>query len=208
MWFDFWFYFIIFPSTGFSDFHFFYFFFIILHVTWSGQGERVTTEEELRWRDPHTLKEKTEREAKLPTSFAPSLSLVGVQGFLRCFRSCSGSNPHGHWSTLISQFSIQSHLYIGFRFWIVNLATMATANALITMKEVPMLPSLGISSQFITFTHVTMESDKYLCVWRDGSTEQCCNHWYEYANKQIHWIGDAGGCFRYLLLDSPGQCLH
>ena len=26
------------------------------------------------------------------------------------------------------------------------------------------LPSLGISPQFITFTHVTMESDKYLCV--------------------------------------------
>lgn len=26
------------------------------------------------------------------------------------------------------------------------------------------LPSLGISPQFITFTHVTMESDKYICV--------------------------------------------
>uniref|UniRef100_F6HTG1 Uncharacterized protein n=1 Tax=Vitis vinifera TaxID=29760 RepID=F6HTG1_VITVI len=53
---------------------------------------------------------------------------------------------------------------------------MAAANALITMKEVPMLPSLGINPQFITLTHVTMESDKYLCVWGDGSTEQCCNH--------------------------------
>ena len=42
---------------------------------------------------------------------------------------------------------------------------MATANALITMKEVPMSPSLGISARFIMFTHVTMESDKYLCVW-------------------------------------------
>lgn len=26
------------------------------------------------------------------------------------------------------------------------------------------LPSVGISPQFITFTHVTMESDKYICV--------------------------------------------
>ena len=26
------------------------------------------------------------------------------------------------------------------------------------------LPSIGINSQFITFTHVTMESDKYICV--------------------------------------------
>ena len=26
------------------------------------------------------------------------------------------------------------------------------------------LPSIGISPQFITFTHVTMESDKYICV--------------------------------------------
>ena len=59
---------------------------------------------------------------------------------------------------------------------------MAAANALITMKEVLMLSSLGINPQFITLTHVTMESDKYLCVWGDGSTEQCCNHWYEYAN--------------------------
>ncbi|KAL6310912.1 hypothetical protein AAG906_028054 [Vitis piasezkii] len=35
---------------------------------------------------------------------------------------------------------------------------MAAANALITMEEVPMLPSLGINPQFITLTHVTMES--------------------------------------------------
>lgn len=26
------------------------------------------------------------------------------------------------------------------------------------------LPSVGINQQFITFTHVTMESDKYICV--------------------------------------------
>ena len=26
--------------------------------------------------------------------------------------------------------------------------------------------------------------------------------------QRIHWIGDVGGCFRYLLLDSPGRCLH
>ncbi|KAK2360159.1 clathrin heavy chain [Trifolium repens] len=26
------------------------------------------------------------------------------------------------------------------------------------------LPSVGINSQFITFTHVTMESEKYICV--------------------------------------------
>lgn len=26
------------------------------------------------------------------------------------------------------------------------------------------LPSIGINSQFITFNHVTMESDKYICV--------------------------------------------
>lgn len=26
------------------------------------------------------------------------------------------------------------------------------------------LPSLGINPQFITFTHVTMESEKYICV--------------------------------------------
>ncbi|CAJ2653424.1 unnamed protein product [Trifolium pratense] len=41
---------------------------------------------------------------------------------------------------------------------------MAAANAPIAMKEVLTLPSVGINSQFITFTHVTMESDKYICV--------------------------------------------
>ncbi|KAM7265861.1 hypothetical protein ACFE04_003544 [Oxalis oulophora] len=41
---------------------------------------------------------------------------------------------------------------------------MAAANAPITMKEVLTLPSLGINPQFITFTNVTMESDKYICV--------------------------------------------
>ncbi|XP_065046361.1 clathrin heavy chain 1 isoform X1 [Musa acuminata AAA Group] len=41
---------------------------------------------------------------------------------------------------------------------------MAAANAPIVMREVLTLPSIGINSQFITFTHVTMESDKYICV--------------------------------------------
>ncbi|KAL0716998.1 hypothetical protein Bca4012_066320 [Brassica carinata] len=41
---------------------------------------------------------------------------------------------------------------------------MAAANAPITMKEILTLPSVGINQQFITFTNVTMESDKYICV--------------------------------------------
>ncbi|CDY27997.1 BnaC05g43990D [Brassica napus] len=41
---------------------------------------------------------------------------------------------------------------------------MAAPNAPITMKEVLTLPSVGINQQFITFTNVTMESDKYICV--------------------------------------------
>uniref|UniRef100_A0A2P2MB15 Clathrin heavy chain 1-like n=1 Tax=Rhizophora mucronata TaxID=61149 RepID=A0A2P2MB15_RHIMU len=41
---------------------------------------------------------------------------------------------------------------------------MASANAPIFMKEALTLPSLGINPQFINFTHVTMESEKYLCV--------------------------------------------
>ncbi|KAF6147003.1 hypothetical protein GIB67_036722 [Kingdonia uniflora] len=41
---------------------------------------------------------------------------------------------------------------------------MAAANAPITMKEALTLPTIGINPQFITFTHVTMESDKYICV--------------------------------------------
>ncbi|KHG02496.1 Clathrin heavy chain 2 [Gossypium arboreum] len=41
---------------------------------------------------------------------------------------------------------------------------MAAANAPIAMKEVLTLPSVGINPQFITFTNVTMESDKYICV--------------------------------------------
>ncbi|KHN31288.1 Clathrin heavy chain 1 [Glycine soja] len=41
---------------------------------------------------------------------------------------------------------------------------MAAANAPITMREALTLPSIGINPQFITFTHVTMESDKYICV--------------------------------------------
>ncbi|KAK4774368.1 hypothetical protein SAY86_009303 [Trapa natans] len=41
---------------------------------------------------------------------------------------------------------------------------MAAANAPIIMREALTLPSIGINPQFITFTHVTMESDKYICV--------------------------------------------
>ncbi|ONK67911.1 uncharacterized protein A4U43_C05F5080 [Asparagus officinalis] len=41
---------------------------------------------------------------------------------------------------------------------------MAAASAPIAMKEALTLPSIGINQQFITFTHVTMESDKYICV--------------------------------------------
>ncbi|KAG6533093.1 hypothetical protein ZIOFF_006954 [Zingiber officinale] len=55
---------------------------------------------------------------------------------------------------------------------------MAAANAPIVMREALtvftldsdgsrcdlQLPSIGINPQFITFTHVTMESDKYICV--------------------------------------------
>eukprot|EP00252_Welwitschia_mirabilis_P023463 TRINITY_DN662_c0_g1_i4.p1 TRINITY_DN662_c0_g1~~TRINITY_DN662_c0_g1_i4.p1 ORF type:complete len:1707 (+),score=385.71 TRINITY_DN662_c0_g1_i4:318-5438(+) len=47
---------------------------------------------------------------------------------------------------------------------------MAAANAPITMKEALTLTSLGINPQFITFTHVTMESDKYICV-RETATQ-------------------------------------
>ncbi|KAG5064119.1 hypothetical protein JHK85_005302 [Glycine max] len=42
------------------------------------------------------------------------------------------------------------------------------ANAPITMKETLTLGSVGINQQFITFTHVTMESDKYICVRETG----------------------------------------
>ncbi|XP_078181065.1 clathrin heavy chain 2 isoform X2 [Carex rostrata] len=41
---------------------------------------------------------------------------------------------------------------------------MAAANAPIATREALTLPSLGINPQFITFTHVTMESEKYICV--------------------------------------------
>ncbi|KAL2934338.1 Clathrin heavy chain 2 [Bienertia sinuspersici] len=47
---------------------------------------------------------------------------------------------------------------------------MAAANAPIVMKEALMLPSIGMNSQFITYTHVTMESDKYICV-RENSLQ-------------------------------------
>lgn len=35
------------------------------------------------------------------------------------------------------------------------------------------LPSIGINPQFITFTHVTMESEKYICV-RETSPQNSC----------------------------------
>ncbi|CAM0950540.1 unnamed protein product [Alopecurus aequalis] len=41
---------------------------------------------------------------------------------------------------------------------------MAAANAPIAMREALTLTSLGIAPQFITFTHVTMESERYICV--------------------------------------------
>ncbi|TVU27451.1 hypothetical protein EJB05_30150 [Eragrostis curvula] len=41
---------------------------------------------------------------------------------------------------------------------------MAAANAPIAMREALTLTSLGIAPQFVTFTHVTMESEKYICV--------------------------------------------
>eukprot|EP00271_Cylindrocystis_brebissonii_P014176 TRINITY_DN35436_c0_g1_i1.p1 TRINITY_DN35436_c0_g1~~TRINITY_DN35436_c0_g1_i1.p1 ORF type:complete len:1694 (-),score=426.59 TRINITY_DN35436_c0_g1_i1:500-5581(-) len=41
---------------------------------------------------------------------------------------------------------------------------MAAASAPIAMKEALTLTTLGVNQQFITFTHVTMESEKYICV--------------------------------------------
>ncbi|XP_062203111.1 clathrin heavy chain 2-like isoform X1 [Phragmites australis] len=41
---------------------------------------------------------------------------------------------------------------------------MAAANAPIAMREALTLTSLGIAPNFVTFTHVTMESEKYICV--------------------------------------------
>lgn len=38
------------------------------------------------------------------------------------------------------------------------------ANGPITVKEALALTSIGILPQFVTFTHVTMDSDKYICV--------------------------------------------
>ncbi|KAL6310962.1 hypothetical protein AAG906_007814 [Vitis piasezkii] len=84
---------------------------------------------------------------------------------------------------------------------------MAAANALITMEEVPMFPSLGISPQFITFTHVTMEYDKYLCVWEtvpQNSMPVAVSDIYflilRVMSSSIAYIatmsGKHGGCFR------------
>ncbi|KAE8039296.1 hypothetical protein FH972_011723 [Carpinus fangiana] len=42
--------------------------------------------------------------------------------------------------------------------------SQTAANAPISARETLTLPGLGINPQFITFTHVTMESDKYICV--------------------------------------------
>lgn len=44
----------------------------------------------------------------------------------------------------------------GFNGWLMFLLTLCAV--------LLQLPSLGITPQFITFTHVTMESDKYICV--------------------------------------------
>ncbi|XP_077229616.1 clathrin heavy chain 1-like isoform X3 [Tasmannia lanceolata] len=41
---------------------------------------------------------------------------------------------------------------------------MAAVNHPITIREALTLTSLGINPQFFTFTHVTMESEKYICV--------------------------------------------
>jgi clathrin heavy chain len=45
---------------------------------------------------------------------------------------------------------------------------MASA-APIAMKEVLLLPSLGINQQYISFTNLTMESEKYICVREMGA---------------------------------------
>ncbi|KDD74078.1 hypothetical protein H632_c1591p0, partial [Helicosporidium sp. ATCC 50920] len=49
---------------------------------------------------------------------------------------------------------------------------MATAGAPINVREVVNLPNLGIQSGSITFTNVTLESDKYLCVRETTPTNQ------------------------------------
>lgn len=41
---------------------------------------------------------------------------------------------------------------------------MAAASAPIAMKEALTLTTLGVNQQFITFTHVTMESEKFICI--------------------------------------------
>eukprot|EP00884_Botryococcus_braunii_P006634 jgi/Botrbrau1/15972/Bobra.0294s0010.1 len=45
---------------------------------------------------------------------------------------------------------------------------MAASAAPIALKEVLLLPNLGINQQFISFTNVTMESDKFICVRETG----------------------------------------
>lgn len=47
------------------------------------------------------------------------------------------------------------NLNVGILIWNLNL---------VCFDVVMQLPSIGINSQFITFTNVTMESDKYICV--------------------------------------------
>ncbi|EIE26635.1 clathrin heavy chain [Coccomyxa subellipsoidea C-169] len=44
------------------------------------------------------------------------------------------------------------------------------AAAPITLKEALLLPNLGINQQFISFTNVTMESDKFICIRETGAS--------------------------------------
>ncbi|KAK9810517.1 hypothetical protein WJX72_012055 [[Myrmecia] bisecta] len=43
------------------------------------------------------------------------------------------------------------------------------ASAPISLKEALLLPSIGINQQFISFTNVTMESDKFICIRETGA---------------------------------------
>eukprot|EP01018_Ginkgo_biloba_P000169 Gb_33029 [translate_table: standard] len=66
----------------------------------------------------------------------------------------------------IAEFDFGSSFTVAgsFKVDVFGSCAMAAASAPITMKEALTLTSLGINPQFITFTHVTMESDKYICV--------------------------------------------
>ena len=69
-----------------------------------------------------------------PNSFAPSLSREGFKVFFATSDLAAARilTDIGALSPLNSQFSIQSHLRIRFRFWIVDLAVMVVAIATIT----------------------------------------------------------------------------